>query len=326
MRMRQYGTFVFLFAAVLFFGGCQDRSSADFPLKIGMNQWVGYTPIRIALDKNFYGDSAVSVSILGSASEVIDALRNGFLDVAALTLDEALFLSRELDDLQVFLVCDLSSGGDAIVARKTVASLDDLEGKIVGVEPGVLGAFVLARALERHTALHMEDVIVRPLRFNDQVAAFSDHTVDAVVTYAPNKSRLLGLGGHVIFDSSMIPGEIVDVLVVRSETAQKKSRDIRNLAEGWFKAEAFMTRSKSAAFMMFTAYHKMPVSEMKTILEGITIPSLKENYRLLDKQKGVLKISEKRLRRFLNEKGVLKDSGGPLLAFTTAYLPKADKP
>ena len=98
-----------------------------------------------------------------------------------------------------------------MLARPELKELKDIKGRRVGVESGALGAYVLARALQI-AGLNRTDISVVSIPVPEQEQAFQGRRVDAVVTMEPNRTRLLAQGARQLFDSSQIPGEIVDVL------------------------------------------------------------------------------------------------------------------
>jgi NitT/TauT family transport system substrate-binding protein len=67
-----------------------------------------------------------------------------------------------------------------------------------------------------------------------QEAAFRSGAIDAVVTYEPFRSRLLADGARDVFNSAMMPNEIVDVLVVRDSVVERYDRALRHLTDAWF--------------------------------------------------------------------------------------------
>lgn len=66
----------------------------DTPIVVGTNIWLGYEPAYLAETKGLYGDHDVDLRQFSSATEVLRAFRNEAVDIAALTLDEALSLAR----------------------------------------------------------------------------------------------------------------------------------------------------------------------------------------------------------------------------------------
>ena len=106
-------------------------------------------------------------------------------------------------------------------------TMQDLKGKSVAVESGALGAFVLSRALTLN-GMQASDVNVVHLESNEQPKAFEKGTVDGAVTFDPYRTQLLQAGATTLFDSTRIPGEIVDLVAVRAsvleQAAARRSR------------------------------------------------------------------------------------------------------
>ena len=122
-----------------------------------------------------------------------------------------------MDGLQprVILVVDVSHGADVVVGRAGMKTMQDLKGKSVAVESGALGAFVLSRALALN-GMQASDVNVVHLESNEQPKAFEKGTVDGAVTFDPVSRQFLQAGAATLFDSTQIPGEIVDLVAVRA--------------------------------------------------------------------------------------------------------------
>ena len=73
--------------------GCGPRYEP--PLMVGTNIWAGCEPLYLARDLGYYDGQPLRLVELGSTTQVMDALRTGRLDVAGVTLDEALTLAHE---------------------------------------------------------------------------------------------------------------------------------------------------------------------------------------------------------------------------------------
>jgi NitT/TauT family transport system substrate-binding protein len=63
--------------------------------------------------------------------------------------------------------------------------------------------------------------------------------VDAVVTYEPVRTKLKNAGARQIFDSTAHPGEIVDVLVVRTSYLTASPDNARLLVEAFYRAQRY---------------------------------------------------------------------------------------
>jgi NitT/TauT family transport system substrate-binding protein len=199
--------------------GCQPPPQA--PLKLGMNPWVGYDPMVLARDRGLLDAAQVKVVELASGSETMRYLRNGLLDGAALTLDEALRLADDGVDLRIVLPLSTSAGADVVMARSDIRSPAGLRGRSIAVERTTVGALMLQRLLQAG-GLQPHEVLVRNLEASQHLAALRNGLVDAVVTFEPLAGPLQAEGLRPVFDSRQMPGDIVDVLVVRAETLTRR--------------------------------------------------------------------------------------------------------
>ncbi|MCX7739139.1 MAG: ABC transporter substrate-binding protein [Hydrogenothermaceae bacterium] len=162
-----------------------------------------------------YIDNTILVEY-NTTSEVLRGLITGVINVAALTLDEALKLYQSEIDVKIVMIFDYSYGSDVVIVKDYLKSIDDLKGKRIGVENTALGEFVLYRFLQK-TGLKREDVDVVYLELHEHMEAFLRGDVDIVITFEPEKSKILSREGKVIFSSKEIPMEIVDVLVAKTD-------------------------------------------------------------------------------------------------------------
>ena len=183
-------------------------------LRIGTNVWPGYEPLYLARDLAVFHEPKVRLVEYRSASQVISGFQKGVIDLAAVTLDEAVRLAASGEPIEVIWIFDFSNGADQVLARRDIQSVQDLKGKRIGVEESALGAFVLSRLLEMHQ-LQPNDVTVVSMGVSEHAQAMQQGKVDAVITFEPEKSKVLQQGGHSIFSSKQLPGEIVDVLIAR---------------------------------------------------------------------------------------------------------------
>lgn len=264
--------------ALLAGAGC--AREPETPLRVGTNVWPGYEPLYLARELGYYPPGSVKLVEYSSASEVIRAFRNGAVDAAALTLDEVLLLAETISDLSVVLVLDFSHGADVILAQPALSSLRDLKGKRVGLETTALGAYVLTRALQS-VNMTPNDVRTVSLEVFEHERAFKERRVDAVVTFEPVRTRLLAAGARQLFDSSRIPGEIVDVLVVRRTLSAKHGTEISRLVQGWFRALDFIRKDRSRAASLMAQRERLSADEFLKVLQGLRLPDVEENRSML---------------------------------------------
>lgn len=282
--------------------GCSETSGPS--LRLGCNSWPGYAPLFLARERRDFSAEAVKLVEFPSTTEVLRAFGNGLLEAAAITLDEALLLREKGIEVAIVLITDFSLGGDAILARPPATSLADMKGGRIGVEGTALGAYLLARALDA-LALGPDDFQVLQVSVDEQEKAFEEGRIDAIVTFEPVRSRLLRQGATEVFSSRAIPGEIVDVVVVRADVLDRQPGKVRALVDGWYRAlDAFQGdeaggRARTAPRLGLTPW------ELAGALEGLRMPGRAEVVRMLEGGAKSLEPTLVRLHDLMVWKGLL---------------------
>jgi NitT/TauT family transport system substrate-binding protein len=251
------------------------------PIRIGANIWPGFECLFIARSLRLFGDKSVKLVEYPSSPETIRAFKNRAIEIAAMTADEFLRLSAEEPELRAFLVTDFSRGADALVGRAGHRYIRDLRGKKVGVELNALGVYMLTRALNQG-GVAKEDIEIVPVENDQHFAAFTGGRVDAVVTFEPHRSKLLDHGGRVLFDSSQIPGEVVDYLVTRRSVLRERGPAIKAILKGWFEArERLLNEGEDVARLVASREGITPGDYLKS-LDLLELPSAEANRQLLE--------------------------------------------
>ena len=281
--------------------GC---SEGPLPLRVGHNAWIGYEPLTLARQLGKLDPQQIEIVHFSSTTEVIRAYRNRVIDVAAVTLDEVLVLAGTNPRQHVFLVCDISQGADAIVARPEFGALRDLRGRRIAVETTALGAYVLARGLAQE-GIDPREVTVVPLTAEAHEAAFSADHAEAVVTFDPHRSRLVAAGARQIFDSTRIPGEIVDVFITREEVMNERPRALAALARGWFQAVAHLGSQPADAHARIARHQGTSPEEVAVMLRGLQFADRDDNLRLLGPSADNLAATFRRLGQVMVEQHLL---------------------
>jgi NitT/TauT family transport system substrate-binding protein len=267
-------------------------------LRVGADIWPGYEPLYLARDLGFFRGKSIHPVEFTSATQVIRAYQNEAIDAVCVTLDEALLLASEGADFRIVLVADFSNGADVILGGPGTRTMKDLMGRRVGVEDTALGAFFLTRALQV-SGMQTGDVRVVPMQAQDHEQAFLRGDVDAVVTFEPVRGKLLARGAHLLFDSSRIPGEIVDVVLVRADYLRRHPQVVDDLLHGWQQAQDYLTQSSDAALVRMARREGITVAEMRAALHGVHLPSREENRGLLGGRAPALQPVLQRLANFM---------------------------
>jgi NitT/TauT family transport system substrate-binding protein len=151
------------------------------------------------------------------------------------------------------IIGDYSNGNDQILARNG-AGLKDLAGKKVLLVQKTVSEYLFDRAL---TSAGLKDDIkkVRLVNTSDSdiaTAFLSDNSSTATVTWKPLVSQILKQKGIAsLFNSSQIPGEILDLTVVRTDVLDRPDgsgqRFAKALTGAWYEMMTLMTAKGAAS-------------------------------------------------------------------------------
>jgi len=266
LNLLSYLYWIFFLLLIISLSACEP--TPESPLRIGTNTWPGYEPLYLARSLGYYNNSPIHLVEMNSASEVIHSLRSGTLEGAALTLDEALTIQADDFDLKIILVMDFSNGGDVLMVKPNIDTLAMLKGKRIAVEYTAVGAILLDAALASAN-LTVSDVEIIACSFDSHFNCYKSN--DAVITFEPVKTQLMQEGAKQLFDSSKIPGRIVDVLVVHKETTKNHTNALKNLLTGYFKARQYLSQQPHDAARLMAPRQQITASEVLVSYEGLKL-------------------------------------------------------
>jgi NitT/TauT family transport system substrate-binding protein len=290
-------------ALLLGLAGC--AREPEPALRIGTNVWIGSEPLYLARELGHLDPAVVQLVEYPSASEVLRAYRNQAIDGMVISLDELFGLAVDGLQPRIILVVDVSHGADVVVGRPGMKTMQDLKGRSVAVESGALGAFVLSRALTL-SGMQASDVNVVHLESNEQPKAFEQGTVDGAVTFDPYRAKFLQAGASTLFDSTQIPGEIVDLVAVRASVIDKQPKAVQALLAGWFKATDYMKLDPRDAARRMGIRQQTTGEQFLEAQKGLHVPSRDENLKMLGGPTPELSVSGRRLMALMVEAKLLR--------------------
>jgi NitT/TauT family transport system substrate-binding protein len=185
----------------------------------------------------------------------LDAFVAKNIDACTMTNMEALDMPAAAGvDSTALILGDYSNGNDAILARNNL-SLSQLGGKRILLVQKTVSEYLLERAMEVN-GLQSQVSGVRLMNTSDSdiVGAFlGNKSNQLAVTWKPLVSEILAQdsGVKAIFDSSRIPAEILDLLVVRTEVLNRPDGSGRKFAKAiagaWYETIAQLAGGNAEA-------------------------------------------------------------------------------
>lgn len=249
-------------------------ASAKDKYRIAWTIYAGSMPLGYAQDKGIlkkWGDKYDIELEAVQLNDYIDAQNQftaGSYDaVIAMSLDALTIPASAGVDTTVVLPLSTSVGSDGIIIRGKNKTLADLKGKKINLVELSGSHFLLARALDK-AGLSERDVTIVNTSDADMGAIFKAASTEVVVTWKPQLSQILRQtpDTHLLFDSSAISGEIVDVLIARTETLAKAPGLGEALAGAWYEVLGMLspshpTHAEIMAYMAtsLASYEVMPM-------------------------------------------------------------------
>lgn len=228
-------------------------SFAKDDYRIAWSIYVGWMPWSYAAETGIvekwadkYGIT-IEVVQFNDYIESINQYTVGAFDGCTMTNMDALTIPAAGGvDSTALIVGDFSNGNDGIVLKGAGKSVTDLRGQNVNLVELSVSHYLLARALTG-AGMTERDLTVVNTSDADIVAAFSTDDVTSVVTWNPLLAEVQSMPEvSPVFDSSMIPGEIIDMLVVSTE-ALEDPRFAKALVGAWYETMAVMAAADEAA-------------------------------------------------------------------------------
>lgn len=240
-------------ALLVSFGSSSLMAEVKEKFQVSWTIYVGWMPWDYAQQKGIVDKWAKKYGIEIEMVQVNDYIESinqytaGKFDGCLMTNMDALTIPAAGGvDSTAIIMGDFSNGNDGIVL-KDKKSLSDIKGQSVNLVELSVSHYLLARGLES-VGMSERDVKVMNTSDADIVAAFTSDEVTAVTTWNPQLSELTSMkNANLVFDSSKIPGEIIDMLVVHTETLKDNPKLAKALTGAWFEVMSLMKKGDKSA-------------------------------------------------------------------------------
>jgi NitT/TauT family transport system substrate-binding protein len=247
--MKRFSQLLITFAtsmSLVFAGASAANAEEKTEFKLAWSIYVGWMPWGWASDQGIVDkwadkyDIEIEVVQFNDYIESINQYTAGAFDgVTATNMDTLAIPSVGGVDTTALIVGDFSNGNDALIL-KGADTLEDVVGQNVNLVELSVSHYLLARALETIEKVE-KDVSVVNTSDADMIAAYQTDDVTAVVTWNPLVAEILEAPGATkVFDSSDIPGEIMDLTVVNTATLNDNPAFGKALTGAWYETMSIM--------------------------------------------------------------------------------------
>lgn len=237
-------TVMVLILALLLVGITGTPGTAGPTFKIAWSHYTGWEPWQLANHKEILKKWAkkngieIELVLINDYVESMNLYTAGSFQGCTMTNMDALTIPASGGvDSTALIIGDFSNGNDGIV-MKNGAAVKDLKGREVKLVQLSVSHYLLARALEMNKMKERELTLVNTSDA-DIAAVFAADPNGAVVTWNPPLMQCRNVkGAKLVFDSSKIPGEIIDMMVVRTDAPESLKKA---LVGAWYETMKLMS-------------------------------------------------------------------------------------
>lgn len=266
-------------------------------INISLDEWIGWKSL---LDANggletqsgsIYDKMGLKIkfNVISDATQSSNALIKGDLQAAGYTINRYSFLYPKFTDAKVPVtmayVTNFSTGGDGIIAKQGINSIEGLVGKKIGV-PRFSEAQTLVVWLLNQSSLtdaQKKQVMADIVYFDtpeDAAKAFFANKVDAAATWQPYLSQAGQTGGaKVLFSTSNAHNIILDGLVFRKDFYDANKETVAKIIEGSLQAKS-MYDTDLKAIKAFPLFATETDANIKAMLSDATLATYADQIRL----------------------------------------------
>lgn len=291
--------------------GTSTSAPSGDEISLGFSAWPGWIPWQVAEEQGLFAEAGVAVDLVWfeSYTDSLNALAAGQLDANSQTLNDTISSVAAESDQVIILVNDNSTGNDQIIVSEEIETIEDLEGKRIGVEIAVVDNYLLLLGLES-VGLTADDVEIVPLETGAAAAAFASGQLDAVGVFAPFTTTAMERdGAHVLFSSEDFPGAIPDHLVVSRELIEERPDDVEKLIDAWYLTLAWIEENPDEAIEIMAERAGVSTEEYESYDAGTTLFTIDDNLEAFEDGDDFtsLRYAAEDIMEFMIDQGLIED-------------------
>ena len=271
----------------------------DGTINISLDEWVGWKSIIDAngglrtSEGSIYDQLGikVNISVINDATQSSNALIKGDLDGAGYTINRYAFLYNKFKEnntpVKMGFITNNSNGGDGIISKKEINSIEDLVGKKIGLPRYSEAQTLVEWLLQKSTLSQAQiDEIHNNIIFfetpDDCAKAFFAGELDAAATWQPYLTQAeQATSSHVLFNTKDATNIILDGIVFREDFIKNNKETVSKLLEGALKAESLYKTDASAISQTFPMFATQSKEDTLAMTEDAALYNCASNVNAL---------------------------------------------
>lgn len=240
--------------------------------RIAWSHYTGWEPWGYMQDAGILKQWAdkygieIELTLVNDYIESINLYTSGQFDGVTMTNMDALTIPAVGGvDTTAIIVGDFSNGNDGIVA-KNAKTIKELKGRDVRLVELSVSHYMLARALDMN-GMSERDLRITNTSDAEIASVFLTDKNGAVVTWNPPLQQVRHApGATLLFDSSNIPGEIIDAMFVRTDAPDSLKKALTGAWYDTMKVMSGHNKKASESIAMMAGQSGATTAEFKAQL------------------------------------------------------------
>lgn len=271
-----------------------DTNTDDATINLSLDEFIGWKSIIDAEALGYYDAEGIDVNInvINDATQSSNALIKGDLNAAGYTINRTAFLSNKFSEAGVDVVMpfitNYSNGGDGIIAKSSIQSVNDLVNAKIAV-PEFSEAQTLVAWFVDKSDLSQEDkdkIMNNLILFataDDTAKAFFAGQVDVAATWEPYLSQAQSMtDAHVLFSTESSSSLVMDGIVFRKDFAEAHPDVIQKFIRATLKASEVYATEFDAIRQVMPMFSTSTDEEIIANTENARLTTWKDNKDLLN--------------------------------------------
>ena len=274
-----------LVAALILTIGAMSVHAEGEPEKVtviyGGSSWLGHYPAWVGIEKGLFKNHGLGVLFQNfyASSGRMGSLVAGDLDVASTgSISAIALMASGSKGFKAFGTQDSYATVEGIIAKESIKTIEDLRGKRIAA-PFASSAHVLVLDILEQNGLDPDkDLTLLNLKVNEMPAAMGAGEIDACAAWTPHFNKLLNMpGNHMLVNDTAFSlykkyklGPGPDLLVVRTEFAEKYPNTCRAFVKGYFEAVDMLINQPEECAKVLVKLTNLSMEDQMTVLKDIT--------------------------------------------------------
>ena len=269
-------------------------------INLSLDEWIGWKSIVDANgDLTTDAEEAfalmginVNIHVMNDATQSSNALIKGDLDAAGYTINRTAFLSSKFKnagvDVVMPFITNYSNGGDGIIAKSNIKSVNDLVGAKIGV-PEFSEAQTLVVWFVNNSSLtqdQKDEIIDNLILFatpDEAAKAFFAGEVDVAATWEPYLTQAQNMtDAHILFSTASSSNLVMDGILFRKDFVEANPETVEKFIMGCLMASDMYETEFDAIRDVMPMYSTMSDEDIAANCVAAKLTTWKDNADLLN--------------------------------------------